>query len=136
LFITSFLANVVGIARIRQYGKGHKVPGDEIDMLDREITGDAPVGMEDAVEAAMSGKVTWVTQGGRRIAAIVPVEVAVAAIGQPGPVAVCGACKDSRHEDCAQYYSGAGDCGCDQRTLHGRIMADKVAMARLARRYR
>jgi hypothetical protein len=88
-----------------------------------------------AVSKAMrEGRVTWLTEDGTRIAAIVPVEVAQAALGLPGPAEECGACKGDRHEDCAQYSENGGSCGCDQRALHGRLMAEKVMLLRASRR--
>ena len=95
--------------------------------------------LRNAVEdAASSGQVTWLTEGGRRVAAIVPVEVAVRALGEPGPAAGCSACADGRHEDCVKHHRGSEhqECGCDQRELHGRIFAGQVALYAATRRHR
>lgn len=104
-------------------------------MGNDEVSADKAHQVYIAVSNAMrEGKVTWLTEGGTRIAAIVPVEVAQAALGLPGPAEACDACKGDRHEDCAQYSEGGGSCGCDQRALHGRLMADKARLLRASRR--
>lgn len=91
-----------------------------------------------AGDAARDGQVTWLTEDGRRIAAIVPVEVAVRALGAPGPAGSCSACGAGRHEDCVKHHRGSEhqECGCDQRELHGRIFADQVALYSATRRHR
>lgn len=85
-----------------------------------------------AVSYAKNGMVTWLTQDGRRVAAIVPVELAERALGAPGPEPVCGPCRDSRHHDCDDLHA-KGKCGCDQRELHGRLLAGQATLYRRSR---
>jgi hypothetical protein len=54
-------------------------------------------------------------------------------------VPACPACADERHEDCPRHHNTDGShpgyrCGCDQRRLHARILADQVALYRASRR--
>jgi antitoxin (DNA-binding transcriptional repressor) of toxin-antitoxin stability system len=88
-------------------------------------------------KAAREGRVTWLTEDGKRIAAIVPAEVAESALGAPGPTARCSACADYRHVDCSRHHPGpAGACGCDQRALHASILASQVQLHMAASRWR
>jgi hypothetical protein len=77
-------------------------------------------------EAARNGTPVTITRYGK-VLRLVPAEDTS-----------CGPCREGRHEDCLVVWSQnpAKGCGCDQRTVHNRIQAERVALYRASRRTR
>jgi hypothetical protein len=75
-------------------------------------------------EAARNGASVTITRGSKTFRLV------------PEPQG-CVPCQDGRHEDCVLIWTSNPDsdsCGCDQRSLHARQLAERVAAYRLSRR--
>lgn len=79
----------------------------------------------EAIEMASRGEPVTITRYGKTLR-LVPAEEA------------CGPCQEGRHEDCLVVWSqdSADGCGCDQRSVHNRITAERVAIYRRSRSLR